>query len=177
MGYCLVVFSITFLSNHSIFRTLHLAQVPGELFKEYVALPPNVLTIEASAVNSVSNVIAGVPASHLVCPVEPGVVREYLVPEPLLQCRYAEWVEPLRAKLLYFFIQAPAPDAPAGTILRISPTLQESLQRVREVTYDRGTVVDELAREALRMSSASERLRTFEDCCSTKFARAIPTAI
>ena len=101
---------------------------------------------------------------------ETGVLREYLVPElPYVQFRYAERVDPPRAKLLYFFIQAPAPDAPAGTILRIAPTLQESQARVREVTYDRGTVVDELARELSRMSAASERLRSFEDCTSSKF--------
>ena len=41
--------------------------------------------------------------------------------------------------------------------------------RVREVTYDRGTVVDELAREASRMSAAIERLMTLEDAGSSKF--------
>ena len=78
---------------------------------------------------------------------------------------------------LYLFIQArtpEAPDAPSGTIVRIAPTLQESRARFREVTYDRCTVIDELAREASRMSASSERLRSFEDTYSSnKFVCAL----
>ena len=102
---------------------------------------------------------------------EASVALEDLVPEISLASARRDYpmrVEPLLAKLLYFFIQAPAPDAPAGTIVRIVPTLQESQARVREVTYDRGTVIDELAREASRMSAASERLHSFEDSYSSK---------
>lgn len=140
---------------------------PGEAFKEYVELA-SALSAEASAVGPSGNGSACTLPSR-VYQVErvtsTDVSPDYLVP-PQPCVRYGERVEPLRAKLLYFFIQAPAPDAPAGTILRIAPTLQESLQRVREVTYDRGTVVDELAKEAQRMSAARERLSTFEDYCS-----------
>ena len=143
---------------------------PGEAFKDYVELPASVLSEEASVSDAAAgHGLSGVPLPRINFN-ETGVLREYLVPElPYLHCRYAERVEPIRAKLLYFFIQAPAPDAPAGTIVRIAPTLQESLARVREVTYDRGTVVDELAREASRMSVASERLRSFEDSTLSRF--------
>ena len=141
---------------------------PGEAFQEYVALPLAVNATEASASGAAENASAGATLSRVYN--DEQVTREYLVPElPYLQCRYAERVDPIRAKLLYFFIQAPAPDAPAGTIVRIAPTLQESLGRVREVTYDRGTVVDELAREASRMSAASERLRSFKDSTLSRF--------
>ena len=56
---------------------------------------------------------------------------EYLATGLPVQHRYPERVKPSLAKLLYFFIQAPAPDMPTGIIVRIAPTLQESLGRVR----------------------------------------------
>ena len=50
-------------------------------------------------------------------PTESGVVREYLVPEPVTLSAstyysYPERVDPLRAKLLYFFISRPLPMPP-----------------------------------------------------------------
>ena len=62
--------------------------------------------------------------------------------------------------------------------VRIAPTLQENRARVLEVTYDRGTVADELAREASRMSAASERLLSFEDTYSSnKFVCALCSTV
>ena len=47
----------------------------------------------------------------------------------------------------------------------------KALGWVREVTYDRGTINDDLGREALRMGECRERLRTFEDRISTSATR------
>ena len=159
----------------------------GELFSfealngGYLDLFPSVRRVEASAIEAAKHYNAGGTVPQY--PVETGVSQEYLVPQPpSLQCTYFDQrVEPLRAKLLYFFIQArtpEAPDAPSGTIVRIAPTLQKSRARVLEVTYDRGTVADELAREASRMSAASERLLSFEDTYSSnKFVCALCSTV
>lgn len=89
-------------------------------------------------------------------PVLPNIVRA------LGRNDYPERVEPRGAKLVYFPRQTPPPSPVISD--GISPTTyQEWLQREREIIYDRGTNLDESAREARRMNAIDERRHSFDD--------------
>lgn len=93
----------------------------------------------------------------------PPIAREYLVPEnagPLGGHAYPHNVDTRGAKLLSLFLKPPVPELPDGTIIQVAPTLQGSLQRVRQVAYERGTSLD----EATLMRAFVERLHSFDDC-------------
>ena len=128
-----VIFLI-FILNDQFFIYIAFC-VSGETFRDVGNSVFNHFMTSASAP---SNGAAAGPVSAsgsyvVYSPTESVNELEYLAPGLPVQHRYAERVEPSLAKLLYFFIQAPAPDVPAGIIVRIAPTLQESLERVRKV--------------------------------------------
>ncbi len=95
--------------------------------------------------------------------------RFYLITRetPPLSHSYTQF-NTLTVTLYYFFIQLPNPPAGSnenGTGAR-QQTVEDSMSRIREVRYDRGNLAEEGDREAQRMASARERLRTIQAVAS-----------
>lgn len=133
------------------------------IVEEYVALPVTALFVFNTGVAAV---VGSGALSCATLSTDDDFGREYLMLElPLIQCHYALRVHSLLMKLFYFFIQAPAPGAyaPTANLCFAEAIFQECL---RDWIYDRGTVIDELANEALHVNSAIEQFCSFEDYCS-----------
>lgn len=151
--------------------------LPNERWKDYISQPLPVTLNETTPLERTNAAESAysypISDEHFLTDEPAAVNREYLVPESASELgghSYPERVETQSAKLHYFYIQAQAPEVPAGSIVHIQPTYQESLKQIQEVKYVRSNVIDESAREAQRMSAHSERLLSYEDSIYFKYA-------
>ena len=138
--------------------------LPIEPFKDYVNLPQsinsNVPSVANGEVATYTNAdLPSIILVNIILVSQPFYGSFFLSEQPLVPRVYPERVDPIRARLSYFCKQAPRSDVPSNIIIRIEPTLEESRQRMREINYNHGIVIEQHALEAFHMNSPIERYR------------------